>query len=668
MPKHSLMAGAVLHALWLFAASASAQEGDQTLPTVEVTATPFNASEGAQILTPAKVLSGAELRNKLGTSLGATLNDELGVSASGFGAGASRPIIRGLEGPRLRIMQNGMGVGDVSTVSNDHAVAIESSTARQIEILRGPAALLYGSGAIGGLVNIVNDRIPTELMPAPTGEAELRYSTADQGKNLSFATDAAAGTIGLHLDGHARTTGDYRIPGFAAPGDAASSYGVLPISFTHSRSLGFGASHIGDWGYVGASVATRRDRYGIPTAERSSIDLSETRFDADGLVRKPVEGIRSIRVRLASTDYEHVEQTAAGAPASRFLNRTLESRWEAVHEPLSGWRGTVGIQTERNRYSALSASTGRADTVPITRSSSVAAFIVEEKDVGPFTASAGLRLENLSRSPERAGLQDRSFNLASYSVGGLWRFLPGYGLGTTLSIAQRAPGTEELYSNGPHESTASFDIGNAALGKETSRNIELSLQKTEGLVRWRGNLFQNRVKDFIYARDTGVLVDESGAIDPAGEFRRRLWSQGDATIRGAEAEVSYNLRGDGLSLRAFADTSRGRLDGAGNLPLQPASRIGLDAGYKRGAWRSTASLIHAYRQERLASFEANPTPGYTRLDASLSYDQRIGRTRVTWFMLANNLLNQDIRLSTSLLREVAPQPGRNVTMGVRTTF
>ena len=206
--QRTLLARAVLSAFAVLSAAAQAQTEEKTLPSVVVTATPFNSEESAQIIAPAKVLSGPELRNKLGVSLGDTLSHELGVSASAFGAGASRPIIRGLEGPRIKILQDGMSVSDVSSLSNDHAVTAEASTARQIEILRGPATLLYGSGAIGGLVNVVNDRIPTELLPRPSGETELRAGSVNHERSLSFSADGASGSTSLHLDGSARNTGD----------------------------------------------------------------------------------------------------------------------------------------------------------------------------------------------------------------------------------------------------------------------------------------------------------------------------------------------------------------------------------------------------------------------------------------------------------------------------
>lgn len=666
--QRTLLASALLSAFASCTNTAFSQTDDKTLPAVVVTAAPFQAGESAQIIAPAKVLSGDELRDKLGTTLGDTLSRELGVSSSAFGAGASRPVIRGLEGPRIKILQNGMTVSDVSAISNDHAVAAEASTARQIEILRGPAALLYGSGAIGGLVNVVNDRIPTELLPKPSGEAELRFGSADKERSLSFSADGAAGSIGLHLDGSTRTTDDYKIPHFATLDDAESAHGRLPSSFTRAHTLGFGASHVANWGHIGASVDQRDDHYGIPTEEKSFIDLRQTRFDVDALVKQPLAGFESFRFRLGNTDYKHTEKEEDGTAAADFINKATETRWELTHERLAGWRGTLGLQTEHSKFSALSAETGMPDTVPVTKSSSIAGFLVEERDFGPFRASAGLRLESVERRPEASGLPERDFDLTSYSLGGLWTFMPGYGFGTTLSIAQRAPATEELYSDGPHEATATFDIGDPALQKETSRNIELTLQKTEGMVRWKANLFRNRVKNFVYGLIDGTTLDEAGNIDPAGEFMQRLWAQANATIRGAELEVSYNPRGQGLSLRGFADTSRGTLDGAGNLPLQPATRFGIDMGYQWGQWRTGMMALHAQKQDRLAAFETAATPAYTQLDASLSYAQRVGNARLTWFAIAKNLLDEDIRMSTSVLKDRAPLPGRSLIIGVRTRF
>ena len=645
------------------AAFADTVHAADALPEVTVTTSPLAGSENAQVLTPARVVSGDELRDRQAGTLGETLSHELGVSSSAFGAGAARPIIRGLDGARVKMLQNGMAVSDVSTLSNDHAVATDTATARQIEILRGPAALLYGSGAIGGLVNVINERIPTTLATTPTGEAELRYGSVDQSKSLSLSLDGAAGAIGLHVDGNIRNAFDYRIPERAVQDDPNSASGRLPNTFSRQNSVGFGMSTVQSWGYVGASVSTLDKRYGIPTEELAQIAMKQTRYDIDSLIKNPFAGFESVRLRLGYTDYQHDELDAASVPQTTFKNRALETRLELTHERIAGWRGTLGMQADNVNFSALAAD-GSGATVPATRSNSLAGFLVEERDFGPLRVSAGARLESVRRRP--VDLRERRFDLGSGSIGGLWTFQPGYGLGLTGSLAQRAPSTEELYSRGPHEATGTFDIGNPDFGKESSHNLELSLQKTDGLVRWKANVFYNRVKNFVYGDITGVQVDDTGAAG-AG-FNERIFRQGDATIRGAEAEIAYNPRGTGWSGRLFADTSRGTLENAGNLPLQPASRAGVDVNYRQGPWRGGMSLLRALRQERLASFESSATPGYTQLDASLAYTQNLGRYDVTWFMVAKNLLNQDIRFSTSVLKDLAPQPGRNLMVGVRTAF
>lgn len=658
--QRSLLASAVLSAL---SSLSFAQSNDDTVTKVIVTATPFRTAEGDQILTPVKVLAGDELRDKVGSSLGETLSQELGVSASAFGAGASRPIIRGMEGARVKMLENGMAVSDVSGLSNDHAVAAEGAIAHQIEILRGPAALLYGSGAIGGLVNVVNDRIPTTLEPRPIGQIEGRTSSVDSGRSLSGTVDGAVGHIGLHAEGNIRHADDYRIPGYRVLDDNTSASGRLPHSDTREKTLGFGASFVDQWGHVGASVATLSNLYGIPSDEGSKIDQKQTRYDIDGLLNAPFAGFESFKFKAGYTDYKHSELNEENNPEVNFKNHALETRWELSHKPIAGWHGTFGMQTENTRFSALSAA-GGPDTVPVTHSTSTAGFLVEEVDAGPVHMNAGARLEAIKREPVTG--PSRSFHLTSYSVGGMWPFMPGYGFGVTASVAQRAPSTEELYSGGPHDATVTFDIGNPDFKKETSRNIELSLQKSSGLVRWRANLFENHVKDFIFGHVTGQLVDEEG--NPGDEFRERIFDQATAVIRGAEAELTYNQAGMGWSARLFADGSRGKLDGGGNLPLQPADRVGASVGYREGAWRTGISLVHAQAQDRLATFEDRATPGYDQLNANLSYTQKYGSYDLTWFLLAKNLLNEDIRLSTSVLKDISPLPGRNFVFGVRAKF
>jgi iron complex outermembrane receptor protein len=658
--QRTLLASAILSA---FSTMAAAQSAEPVVPQVMVTATPFGNSADDQILAPAKVLAGDELRDKTGSSLGETLSQELGVSASAFGAGASRPIIRGLEGARVKMLENGMAVSDVSGLSNDHAVAAEGAVAQQIEILRGPAALLYGSGAIGGLVNVVNERIPTALEPKVTGQIEVRASSVDDGRNASGTVDGSVGKFAWHVDGNARNAGDYKIPGNRVMDDPDSASGRLPHSDTKERNAGLGGSFVDNWGFIGASVSHLTNVYGIPSDEGSKIDQKQTRYDIDSLVKAPFPGFETFKFKAGYTDYQHAELNDENEPEVIFQNHSLETRFELTHKRIAGWHGTFGVQTENTRFSALSGE-GGPDTVPVTRSTSNAAFLVEETDFGPVRFNAGGRLEHVKREPVTGF--ERSFNLQSGSVGAMWPFIPGYALGATLSYAQRAPSTEELYSAGPHDATVTFDVGDADFKKETSRNIELTMQKTTGLVRWKANLFRNKVSDFIYGHITGNLLDEEG--NPGDELRERIFEQADATIHGAEAELEYNPTGAGWSGRVFADTSRGKLDRGGSLPLQPATRVGASTAYKMGAWRAGLSLVHAQSQDRLASFETSDTPSYNQLNANVSYTQKVGGNDLTWFMLAKNLTNDEIRVSTSVLKDISPLPGRNVVFGVRAKF
>ena len=654
----SILAHAVSCALAGLSIASYAQQADKSLAPVVVTADPFGSQEQATILSPARVLSGDNLRDKIGGSLGETLMQEPGIHSSGFSTGSSRPIIRGLEGPRVKILQNGMSNGDLSAISNDHAVGASSLSAQQIEILRGPATLLYGSGAIGGAVNIVNGRIPTRLEERPTGEAELRASSVDSGSAFAFTADRSAGNIGLHVDGNMLRAGDYRIPGNSSV-EGGGDTGRLTFSGNRENNLGVGASMIQSWGYVGASVSQIDKLYGIRGRDESSkIDLLQTRFDIDSLIRSPFEGFDALRIKLGQSDYRHTELDGGVDPHVKFTNRSLESRIELSHQPVAGWRGRLGMQTDGSTVQALNLEDPSESTVPRTRSNSTAAFIVEETDIGDVRLNAGARIEQVGRRP--TGNTNRNFSLGSASFGALWSFTPGYALGSTLSYAQRAPTAEELYSDGAHHPTETFDIGSPNLKKETSQNIDLSLQKTEDRLRWKGNLFQNKISNFVF----GKLED----IAQGGMDVTRTFSQADATIRGYEVDVSYNLYEYGWFGRAFADDSRGTLDNLGYLPLQPVMRLGTTVGYQDANWRSTLSILNASAQSRLASTEENKAPGYTRVDANISWRQRIGENELTWFASARNLLNEEIRLSTSLLKDYVPQPGRNFLVGVRARF
>ncbi|QWD64993.1 TonB-dependent receptor [Polynucleobacter sp. MWH-UH2A] len=651
--------------------------------------------DGHGFLSPNKVLTGDELQNKLGNTLGSTLANELGVSATGYGAGASRPVIRGLEGARVQILQNGLSVGDVSSISPDHAVANPMQNTHQIEILRGAAALMYGSGSSGGLVNVLNDRIVTSLPDALSGAINTSYETANQGKTGNIELDAPAGPLALHLDSTISNSNNYQIPGYAEQGGPNANWainpgspvnipysGKLPFSFSNQNSLGLGASYIRTDGYTGVSLERMNHNYGTPTAEGGFIQQSQNRYDLAHQTNDPFDGFSSLKFSAANTNYQHTEFNNNGVASTQWNNTATEARLELAHKQWFGSKGVVGAQVTGATLNALDLSTNNYVIVPQTKSNASALFWVEEGRYGALKTNLGARYSYASQNPNSAtqfpspnsqgipntyippAIQNRQFNLFSYSAGGHYDIAKGYGLGLAYTVSQRAPTPQELYSYGPHDSTATFDIGNSNLGTETSHNIELSLQKTIGDIRSKVSIYRNQFTNYIYGFYTGSssTVYENFSVVQA--------SQANANIRGAEGELSYNWNQAGIGSRIFGDVSQGSFNAGGNLPLQPAPRLGAEMAYQRNGWLTSATYIYSYQQNRLANWEISPTPSYNLLNANLSYTERIGKINWTGYLALKNLLNEDIRYATSpmAVRLYAPQPGRSVMMGVRAAF
>ena len=668
-------------------------------PGLEITAT--GSQEAAQsILTPTKVLQGDELLSKLGSTLGATLANELGVQATGYGTGSSRPVIRGLEGSRVQILQNGLSIGDVSNISPDHAVGNNLQNAHQVEILRGAAALLYGSGSSGGLVNVVNDRILTNLPDRPTGAINTSYETVNNGRAGALEVDGAHGSVAVHVDTAINNANNYRIPGSSTQsqgepvggwtvpptGNGGNNYtGKLPNSYSNQNNLGVGVSYIGQSGYTGVSVERLNNNYGIPTPEGGSIHQSQNRYDLQHQTRDPFEGFSSFKFNAANSNYNHTEFNNSGAAVALWKNLANEARFELAHNPLLGWKGTFGAQVTAASLNASEVGTGSYAIVPPTKTNSNALFWIEEGKWNSLQGNLGLRYNNVAQNPNTstvlvsqntaAGsltpsitLQNRSFNLFSYSAGGLWNFLQGHGAGIAYTVSQRAPSAQELYSYGAHESTATFDIGNPNLTKETSHNLEFNLQRNIGLLRGKASIYANRFSNYIYGYYTGNSISNGG--QDGNGFSVVTSQQAAATIKGVEGELTYNWREPGLGGRIFGDASQGSFDAGGNLPLQPAPRLGAELAHEKNGWLTNATYIYSYQQNRLASWEQGPTPSYNLLNAGISYTERIQQVNWTVYLNLKNLLNEQIRYATTpmAVRLYAPQPGRSLMLGLRGTF
>ena len=646
------------------------------------------------LLSPNKILAGDELQNKLAGTLGATLANELGVSATGYGAGASRPVMRGLEGARVQILQNGLSVGDVSSISADHAVANPIQNAHQIEILRGASALVYGSGSSGGLVNVVNDRIVTSMPDMVSGAINTSYETVNQGKTANIEVDAPAGPLALHFDSAVSNSNNYQIPGYAEQGGPNANWsinpnqpvnvpysGKLPFSYSNQNSLGLGATYIRTDGYTGVSLERMNHNYGIPTYDGGFIQQSQNRYDFSHQTNDPFDGFSSIKVSAANTNYQHTEFTNTGVAATQWNNTATEARVEMMHKEFLGSKGVIGAQVNGATLNATDLSTNNYAIVPQTKSNSSALFWVEEGRYGPVKTSLGARYSYAGQNPNLATqfpspssqgvpssygpptLQNRQFNLMSYSAGGMLDVARGYGLGLSYTVSQRAPTPQELYSYGPHDSTATFDIGNANLATETSHNVELSFQKTLGLFRSKASLYRNQFSNYIYGFYTG-------AYSTVNNFSVVQASQASANIKGAEGELTYNWNQNGVGGRVFGDISQGSFNSGGDLPLQPAPRLGSELAYQRNGWLTSATYIYSYQQNRLATWEVGPTPSYNLVNANLSYTERIGKINWTGYVMLKNLLNEEIRYATSpmAVRLYAPQPGRSLMVGIRAAF
>lgn len=649
------------------AAAAQTTGQAQALDKVVVTASPV-ARSADQLTTPATVITKSELEQIQGTSLGDTLGGQPGVANSAFGPGAGRPIIRGQDGPRVQMLENGMGVNDVSRLSPDHRVATETMNAQQVEIVRGPATLLYGSGAIGGLVNVVSNRIPLAVPQTLRGEAGMKFSNNMRERGLNASVAGGADNLAWALDAMDMRTRDYKFPGFAVKDDTSSFSGTMPNSDTKSRDVGLGAAWIGDGASIGASFDTLRSRYGVP-GEEAYLPLSQDKVDVRAAFQ-PGGVVTDVVFKLSNNRYEHSEvELPSNETAVTFKNKGTELRTELTHAPLGGWRGTAVVQTSTRDFSALSPD-GEFELVQPNKTRATALALVEERDFGAVALDLGARVERERHTPQ-TGVA-RSFNLTSLSAGGLWRFAPGYNAALTVSSNQRAPQPEELYTNGPHEATATFEIGDANLRRETSRAVDLTLRKTQGPVRGSVSVFSQRFNDYVFAQflDTdgdGVAdrVDDAGTVVPDGELLLLQYIQTKARFSGMEFELQAELPVKGLTARLFGDRVRASLSDGTALPRIAPQRLGIGLQYATGPWQLGTTVTRASAQNRVAPLET-PTEGYTRVDLNAQWQAKLSEQQVlAVYLQLKNATDEQIRVHSSVLKDSVPQPGRTAVAGLR---
>ena len=644
----------------------------------------------ANTFSPVTVVPQERIARDQPRTLGDALFDRPGISASTYAPGAaSRPIIRGLDNARVRIQENGIVNGGVSDLGEDHAVPVNPLNSGRIEVIRGPATLRYGSGAIGGVVSAENNQVPT-FIPARgiTGQVTTGYTTVDNGRTGAASVDAGADGIAVHADGFRTATDSYAIPG-----------GIQRNSATESQGGSIGISAIGDRGFVGLSYSHYDAIYQIPGGEaeeaRTRLTPNQDRLLARGEYR-PLNGpFEVLRFWAGGSVYRHEEigigEDGIEGVQAIFKNREVEARFEAQHVPvftaLGTLTGAVGVQAGRRVLNSQLES-----FLPPTESRMLAGYLFEELAVGGglrFQAAGrieGDRVNSIATLFPNDYLPDgtdpfsyaltRRFAPKSASIGALQDLPYGFVASLNGSYVERAPTGYELFSQGPHDATATFEIGDPTLRLERARTVEISLRRAEGPLRLDATGYYTRYTGFIYKRDTGNRCDDDFASCGSGdELRQVVYSQANATFYGAEIGAQLDLLpvGDGWAgIEAQYDFVRAQFDDGSYVPRIPPHRLGGGAFVRANGWFARINLLHAFDHTEIAPFET-VTPGWNDLRAELAYTQALdpavyGATEVTLGLQGRNLLDDDIRNSASFKKDEILLPGRNLRLFLTARF
>lgn len=713
MTRTSLLCFSALTATFAFSAPALAQNLDSEIDEIIVTGSPLNRSVD-EAITGVSVLSGDELQDRLATTIGETLKSEPGVSSTFFGAGASRPILRGQGGDRVRVLNNGIGSIDASSASPDHAVAAEPAQAERIEVLRGAALLRYGSSGAGGVVNVIDGRIPTEL-PEGGSDVAVRIggSTVDNGRELAISTDQALGNFVLHLDGTYKKTDDYDIPGYAESAalraleaaeeeehddhdedehghdddheDEEEAFGTLENSQTETKSLTGGLSYIGERGHFGIAVQRFETDYGIPGGhhhheeeghdeehedddhddedhdeehseeeeELVTIGLNQTRVDLNASLN--LDGfIETLQVFGGYADYEHTEFEGSEI-GTVFANEGYELRVEGIQKEQDGWRGAYGVQIREREFSAI----GAEAFVPPTKTNQYGLYTFQEKEMGNLHLEGAVRFERTDQENAVSG-EAVSFDGLSLSAGGDVHINDALRIGGTVFRTQRAPTTEELFSNGPHLATEQFELGDSTLGLETATGVEAAFRHREEGHFLTLNLFYTDYADYVFEQATG---EEEDGLD-VFQFTAQ-----DASFKGFEVQGGADITKIGafdVSVDGLVEYVRAETD-TGNLPrIPPLSLLGgIEA--ESESFKIRAELDYAAEQNNISEFEL-ATEDYALTNVFLTWKTQVQEAPVRVSVSLMNAFDQDARQHTSFLKDSVPLSGRNVRFSIGTRF
>lgn len=667
-----LMAAAGSTILAGAAAAQSAPQAPAELGDIIVTGAPYGISQRASVIAT-DVVDEQTLATAPAASLGDMLSGRPGIRSTDFAPGASRPVIRGLSGPRVQVLTNGIGLIDASSVSPDHAVATDPAEANRIEIIRGPATLVYGGSAIGGVVNVLDDRIPTEIPEGGvSGVVSTQASSVDDGRSAFGRVTVGSGNFAFNVDGVKRKTDDYDIPApaisarrAAAEGLAREDTGTQPNSYTDLEAWGVGGSYIGDKGFAGVSYKNTDSEYGTVAEESVFIKLNQKRWDARGEYRFDSGPFSALRGSYGHADYTHTEFEAVGEPGTIFNSDGWEGRADLVQRERNGWNGAAGVQALSRNFEAI----GEEAFVPSVKIDELGLYSVQRLDLGNHGFEGGLRYDRreLSGTPIGGASEvTREFDNWSASAAAFIRPTAGLFLGLSLAHNERAPSEVELFADGVHIATAAYETGDLTLNSEKVTTLEGTAHYDRG--RFTGDLhvYHSWYNGFIDERPTGdqFYFEEEDEFFPIYRF-----VQTDAKFYGFELEGAYALWQDGdrkLSLEGAADYVHAQTD------FGPAARIPPYSVTGRLAWTSTrfdasAEVRHVGGQDRVANEFELPTDDYTLVNASVAV-RPFAQQNVTLFAEARNLTDEEAREHVSFLKDIAPLPGRNLRVGVAYRF
>ena len=699
MHARLLLINSVASACLIAAGAQAAEQRSTDVSEVIVTGAPYPVSIDSAT-TSVNIVSRTELQTVPAVGLGDVLNGMAGLRSTFYGPGASRPIIRGLSGPRVLILQNGVGLVDASSLSPDHAVASEPSEASRIEVLRGASTLAYGGSAIGGVVNIIDDRVPTSLAKnGLEGHVAASWGSADDSYSTSANLKASTGPFAFVVDGVKRKSQDYEAGGRPVSGRLERASGVVALpgdrvlnSGVDLTAYGAGVSYIGADGYIGLSVKRTETQYGVPCAQilltappvegPAYIDLQQTRVDSRGETGLDLGPFDRARFSVGYADYKHAEVAVdTGDIGTIFKSQGAEGRFELVQRERDGWQGAVGFQGLVRDFEAI----GDEAFIPPVKIDELGVFALQKLERESWGIDGGLRLDRRSidatlqgrpTSPaaRAVGLNwattddRRSFTNVSASGGVFWRPVADVFIGLSVAHNRRAPTEFELFADGPHAGTGAYEIGDPTFKSEKVFSLESTLRWTTDRIRVEAHVYRARYDGFIEQAPTGTIVDDAGTIDPDGELPVFLFTQADATFYGGEIEGSYAVWRDAdrsLTLEATLDYVHARTAG------QPIARIPPYAVTGRAIWEDTrfnAQLEVRYvgEQNRITTFEL-PTIDYTTINARVSF-KPIEARDFRLFVEGRNLTDQVVREHASFLKDIAPSPGRTLRAGVAWNF